>query len=376
MTFIASFYIQRHMLASLRSAWLLLLPLVLTPPSAAAEDLPLFQDDEILQAVLTAPIAQAYARKLQEPQIYFPGSWSYVGENGESAELDVSIRTRGNFRRQHCDLAPLRLNFKKSQVKGTLFAGQDKLKLVAPCFDSPRYQSYVILEYLAYKTLQILTDHSYRTRLIRLSYIDSDEKLPPWTAMAFVIEDDADMADRLGLERIRVPSVDFAELDREKTALAELFQLLIGNNDYSVLEGEDGEDCCHNSDVLAIDETLPKIPIPFDFDFSGLVNAPYATPPHHLHIKNVRYRHYTGLCHPPGILEAAIAHVQSKRGEVMALFENTAELSAEDRSAAVRYVGVFFDMLDSPGRVKRLIVGRCRGKHLLKTMLQSSEDQS
>jgi len=42
----------------------------------------------------------------------------------------------------------------------------------------------------------------------------------------------------------------------------------------------------------------------------------------------------------------------------------------------VRYVGVFFDMLDSPGRVKRLIVGRCRGKHLLKTMLQSSEDQS
>jgi hypothetical protein len=364
------------MLLGLRSTWLLLLLLALTQPRAAAEDLPLFQEDKILRAVLTAPIAQAYAQKLQDTEIYFPGSWNYVDENGESAQLDVSIRTRGNFRREHCDLAPLRLNFRKSQVKGTLFAGQDKVKLVAPCFDTPQYQSYVILEYLAYKTLQILTDHSYRTRLMRLDYVDSDGKMPPWSAVVFVIEDDADMANRLGLERIRVPSVDFAELDRDKTALAELFQLLIGNNDYSVLEGEEGDDCCHNSDVLAVDEAHPKIPIPFDFDFSGLVNATYASPPHHLPITKVRYRHYTGLCHPSGVLDAAIAHVQSKRGEITALFENAAELSPDDRSAAVRYVEVFFDILDSPKRVSRLILGRCRGKHLLDAMAQLAADQT
>ncbi len=366
---------KNHMFADRRSAWPLLL-LALTPLGAAAEDLPLFQDHEILEAVLTAPIAQAYEQKLADKRVDFPGRWSYIDADGETAQLDVSIRTRGNFRRDHCDLAPLQLNFKKSQVKGTLFAGQDKLKLVAPCFNSSRFQNYVVLEYLAYRTLQILTDHGYRTRLIRLSYVDSDQKLPSWTAVTFVIEDDGDMADRLGLERIRLPSVNFADLDHEKTALAELFQLLIGNNDYSVLEAEDGENCCHNSDVLATGESAPKIPIPFDFDFSGLVDAPYAAPPHNLPIDSVRFRYYTGLCQPPGVLESAIAHVQSKRGEIMALFENFPELSQNDRRAAARYVGVFFDILDNPARLKRLVLGRCRGKDLLEQMMQLSGNET
>jgi len=152
--------------------------------------IPLFQRDEILKAVLTAPISQAYAQKGQNARIYLPGQWSYIDEDGATAKLDVSIRTRGNFRRMYCELAPLQLNFKKSQVKGTLFAGQNKVKLVAPCVDTPSFRRYVLLEYLAYRILEVLTDHSYRTRLIRLSYVDSDEILQPWTAVTFVIEDD------------------------------------------------------------------------------------------------------------------------------------------------------------------------------------------
>ena len=215
--------------------------LLLASLSAAARELPLFQDDTTLKAVLTAPIGQAYAQKTLDQRIEFPGQWTYIDENGETAKLDVFIRARGNFRRLHCDLAPLRLNFRKSQVKGTLFGGQNKVKLVSPCFDTPLYRRYVVLEYLAYKTLELLTDYSFKTRLIRLSYVDSDEQIEPWTAVTFVIEDDADMADRLEMDRIDVESVRFDDLDREKTALAELFQFLIGNNDYSVLRNTEGE---------------------------------------------------------------------------------------------------------------------------------------
>ena len=94
---------------------------------------PLFRTDTVLKAVLTAPISQTYAQRHQDVRIYFPGQWTYIDEQGETQRLEVSIRTRGHFRREVCQLPPLQLNFKKKEVKGTLFAGQNKVKLVAPC---------------------------------------------------------------------------------------------------------------------------------------------------------------------------------------------------------------------------------------------------
>jgi hypothetical protein len=342
--------------------------------TVVAADLPLFRDDTVLKAVLTAPIAQVYAEKLQDSRVEHPGQLTYIDENGETQRLDVSIRTRGNFRRVYCDNAPLRLNFKKSQVKGTLFADQNKMKIVAPCGDGALYQRYVVLEYLAYRTLQVLTDYSYRTRMIRLSYVDSEEKMAPWTSLVFVIEDDGDMADRLGLQRLHVEEVRFAELDRAKTALAELFQLMIGNNDYSILKSVAGEECCHNSDILAVDEAGLRIPIPFDFDFSGLVNSKYAAPPDHLPITKVRHRYYTGLCHPPGVLEDALAHVSSKRDEIEAVFEKVRPVNENAAQNGLAYIQSFFKLLDTPKRVEKEIFGRCRGAFLLDAMMKLSTD--
>ncbi len=233
----------------------------------AAERLPLFQDDSIIKAVLTAPIAQAYAQRDQDVRIYIPGQWSYTTDTGETHRLDVSIRTRGLFRREYCELPPLQLNFKKAQVKDTLFAGQNKLKVVAPCQNGAKSQQLVVLEYLAYRTFQILTEQSFGTRLVRLSYVDSDEKMPPWTDLVFVIEDDKDMAKRLGLTRLKIVANRFDQMDHSSTALAELFQLLIANNDFSVLSSEEGRECCHNSEILALDDNADvRIPVPYDFD--------------------------------------------------------------------------------------------------------------
>ena len=90
----------------------------------ASERNPLFREHETLKAVLTAPLSQTYAQRDSDVRLYFPGQWTYMDEAGESRRLDVSIRIRGNFRKEYCELPPIRLNFKKSQVKGTLFKGQ------------------------------------------------------------------------------------------------------------------------------------------------------------------------------------------------------------------------------------------------------------
>lgn len=349
---------------------LLLWALLSIRPALADAPLPLFQTDEVLKAVLTAPIAQVYAQKTQEVRLYHPGSWSYIDEEGGTHKLEVSIRTRGHFRRDYCQLPPLQLNFKKSQVKDTLFKGQDKLKLVAPCDDNARYQQYVILEYLAYKTFEIITDHSFKTRLIRLSYVDSDEKLRPWTDMVFVIEDDADMARRLNLDRIRVSSIEFDELDHPRVSLVQMFQFLIANNDYSVIAGGEGQ-CCHNTQILGLrDDTKGRIPVPFDFDMSGLVNAAYAAPPTQVPVRDVRQRYFYGLCQADDVLEDAIKHMQSKRTEIRELFEHSEQLDSKNKVKSLEYIDSFYDILDNDRRVRMEIVNRCRGRGHLERMLE------
>jgi len=351
-------------------AVLILVSLAVPLTAGATEKNPLFKDDTVVKAVLTAPIAQAYAQRDQDVRLYLPGQWTYTRSDGTTERLEVSIRTRGLFRREYCQLPPLQLNFKKKQVKDTLFDGQNKLKVVSPCQDGAKSQQHVVLEYLAYRTFEILTDKSFGTRLVRISYVDSDGKLRPWTDLTFVIEDDQDMARRLGLIRLAVVSNKFDQLDHFSTALVDLFQLLIANNDYSVLQSADGRECCHNSEILALkDNADVRIPVPYDFDMSGLVNTKYAAPPSHLPIRFARTRYYRGLCQPPGILDDAILHVQSKREEILSLFRDTRELEPYLKKRTLKYIEEYFEILDDPDKRKKQLLERCRGKDLLEEML-------
>ena len=335
---------------------------MLAGPVAATEKAPLFQDNEVIKAVITAPIAQAYEQRNQEVRIYFPGQWTYIDGDGESQRLDVSIRTRGNFRRENCKLPPLQLNFKKSQVKGTQFKGQDKLKVVAPCERGKGAQQDVLREYLAYRIYEVLTDRSFGTRLMRLSYIDSDQKLASWTHLVFVIEDDGDVAKRLDFDKLRVAYNEFDQLDQSTTALAELFQLMIGNNDYSVLKGAEGKYCCHNIEMFIDEETADKrIAVPFDFDMSGLVDAKYAAPPSYIPIKSVRTRYFRGLCQPRDVLDTTIDRIRSKRDEIMALIDETEGLSRLSRNRVTKYLTNYYKFLDDSEALKTGVIDRCRG---------------
>jgi len=339
-----------------------ILLLLLASPVSAADKAPLFQDTEVFKAVLTAPISKAYAQRHQDDRIYFPGHWTFTNSDGESQRLDVSIRTRGNFRREFCTFPPLQLNFKKSQVKGTLFKKQDKLKLVAPCHTGPASQQNVLTEYLAYRIYEILTDRSFGTRLMRLSYIDSDSKSIARTSLVFVIEDDDAVAKRLDLDKLRVGYNELSMLDLPTTALLDLFQLMIGNNDYSVLKGPDGKYCCHNVEMLVDEKATDKrIPVPFDFDMSGLVYAEYSTPPPYLPIKSVRTRFYRGLCEPEETFDTAVERVRSKRGEIMALINEVEDLSRLSNGRVTKFLTKYFELLDNEERLQSEVIDRCRG---------------
>jgi hypothetical protein len=340
-----------------------LLAFLLAAPLAYTQDdgdvAPLFGSHEPLEVTIEAPLTTLMDERPDEE--YLDGTFSYVGDDGAEHSLDLKIRTRGNFRRQKktCDFAPIRLNFKKKQVKDTEFDGQDKLKLVVHCkFDQPYYEQLVLKEYLAYRFLQVLTDKSFSVRLLHINYVNTEDDSTT-TRYAFVIEDNDDVADRLGMESIKSADISHDDLDPAQESLVNLFQYMIGNTDYSLVKGEDPEDCCHNSELLTATGEAPYTPLPYDFDLAGLVNARYAVPNPQFKLRSVRQRRYRGVCEQNELLPGTIQHFLDHRDAIYAIIDDLAPLDSSNRKDITGYLDSFFEVITSPRAINGRLINRC-----------------
>ena len=338
-----------------------LLPLAATSAIALepADPDPLFQDDSLLEIRITAPMKTLLGERPNDT--YLRGTLSYQEADGKIVEFDVGIRTRGNFRRQTqvCPFPPLRINFKKSQVKGTLFRHQDKLKLVAHCRDnSDRYEQNIIKEYMAYRILNTLTDISYRVRLAHITYVDSERKHDDRTQYGFFIEHKKRLSKRIGHAEIKTTKIRTDQLQGTYSDLTSLFQYLIANTDFSPIAGPKGEDCCHNSTLFG-NEGEPIYAIPYDFDMSGLVDAPYAEPNPKFKIRSVTQRLYRGRCLYNVHLGDSIATFQEKRQAIFALIDKQPELTAKTRKQVRDFVEDFYEIIENAKQVNRKIESKC-----------------
>lgn len=300
---------------------------------------PLFDEKAILDISIEGPFSTVIDDTEERRQKKF--SLSVAAE-----ETGVSVRVRGKSRVVHCQFPPLRLNFSADDVVDSVFAGQDKLKLVTHCKNSQDYESNVLEEYAAYQILNILTDLSYRTRLLRVRYVDTDKpNAEPTTRFGFVVESDEELAARVGGKPLLVRDVTRSMLDAKHAALTYIFHYLIGNTDWSLVRYIDDEHCCHNGKLLSIGDT--NYYIPYDFDMSGLVNARYARPQPELRLRSVRVRRYRGYCTDRAALEEALQLVVSRREEILAVIADLPGLREKDRNKQLRYVGNFFEAAEN-----------------------------
>ena len=291
----------------------------------------LFKDNAVIEITITAPMNPLLGRRPDEE--YLPGTL--------------------------CPFPPLRINVKKSQARDTLFHKQDKLKLVAHCRDnSERYEQNVIKEYLAYRFLNMLTDVSYRVRLARVTYIDSEQKDEDRVRYGFFIEHKKRLSSRLGLPDISTSGIKVADLEGTYSDLTSLFQFMIGNTDFSPIAGAEGEDCCHNSTLFG-NEGGPVYAIPYDFDMSGLVDAPYAEPNPRFRIKRVTQRLYRGRCAYNDNLEASLKLFQDNREAIYEVIDQQEQLQDSTRKKVRKFVDRFFDVIDNPKKVHREISSQC-----------------
>src|SRR2546426_672546 len=174
--------------------------------------------------------------------------------------VSVSGDTGGIFRLmpRNCDFPPLRVEFVKDEVKGTVFDGQSWLKLGTHCQDSGDYDQYVLKEYLTYKIFNLLTQKSFRARLLKATYVDSKSGKTVASRYGIFLEHDNDVARRMEGRIIGIPRVVFADLDQDTLTLMMVFEYMIGNTDFSIYA---------NHNVRLVQTPDRKLySVPYDFD--------------------------------------------------------------------------------------------------------------
>lgn len=331
-----------------------LLPL---PAAAAAEPAtPLFATDAPLHLTITGPMDKLAGDRRERAAS--PATLAVDGAAPET--LAVTLSPRGITRRAKdiCKFPPLRVRFAQPPAAGSLFAGQRALKLVTHCRTDAEFQQYVLLEYAAYRMYALVTPLSFGARLATIDYVDADDRKTV-TRVGFFIEDIRDVGRRNGMTEAKLGTrVPIPTLDGAAAARAATFNYMIGNLDFALNAGPAGSECCHNAKLLR--GSAPGfIPVPYDFDFSGMVDAPYATPPQGFEIANVRQRVYRGFCAFDPANRAAASEFAARRQALLDRLAAVPELTERTRAKAAAYLDGFFRTLASPEEREKTLFKRC-----------------
>ena len=316
-----------------------------------ADARPLFASADPLALTVVADFGQVQRDRDPNGEKTYPAT--IIVEQGTPREqsIPVRVRTRGHsrLRPDFCTFAPLRIEF-TSNPAGTVFDGQKRLKFGTHCRDTGEYLEYTVREYPVYRMLNLLTTNSFRARLVEVRYVDAK------SSKAFVrgglfLEDDDDLARRMGGRISDSTGIHAGQYDFGMTGLTTLFQYMIGNTDVSIKS-------LHNIRAVMKPDG-DRYPVPYDFDFAGVVNASYAQPNPMLQINSVRTRLYLGPCQPPGVLNTYLGVLRSARERLLGVYDTVPMLTPKYREDAKRYLDGFFRNTATPSGVKRAFVDGC-----------------
>jgi hypothetical protein len=222
-------------------------------PSSAAAQTRLFSEDSELQIVVEGPIGDLVrtARRSTDP---FPAA---VLLGDQRFEIELSARGFSRRTTDICSFPPIRLDFDKPALRGTILQGQNRLKLVTRCRTGATYETLTVMEYLTYRLYNEITPLSFRVRPVRTTFRDSGGRRREETQLNFLIEDVDDLAERNGLVALEtmVNEIPSSQLDPQGASRVAMFQFMIGNLDWDMVSGPPGDECCHNGKLLAVNET-------------------------------------------------------------------------------------------------------------------------
>ncbi len=343
---------------------LAILPSGDTLDAAAAESLDVFEDlfvrEEPLKMTLYTDERQL--KKNRRKEEYQPATMTCLMHDSIRVTHPVRIKARGNFRKDYCTLPPFWLNFRYAAIDNPELEDIRRMKMVIRCRPSRQFDEYVLREYLTYKIYNLFTDFSFRVRLIDMALVDAGERNEMDTIFhdwAFLIEPEELVAKRLGGLENKSDRLAMRMIHQETMDLMAMFHYMIGHGDYSVTGR-------HNLKIFNVsnDDVAGFVTVPYDFDYTGLVDAHYAVPGEALGIRTVRERYFLGPCRRPDLFRITIDTMFEYRDEIEELIGNFEYLDGDEKSDMIEYLSTFYRAAESENFIDRQIISTCRSINL------------
>ncbi|MEY3051036.1 MAG: hypothetical protein RLY31_821 [Bacteroidota bacterium] len=272
---------------------------------------------------------------------YYEGQFFFSDRDGIRYHLPVSVRARGKFRRRHCDFPPLKLKFDSESLVSAGFNRMNELKLVTHCLDDRITSTeQVFREYLAYKLYNILTPHSFRVQLVKVTYQDAGEKKRKLKRWGLLIEDLEELEARTGTTTCECLGQTGEALHPNHEKITALFQYMIGNTDWDI-------PMLRNVKLLQLSDGQ-FVPVPYDFDFSTLVNAPYARPNTNVGQHSMQQRVYLGEMRTARELQPILRYFQRKQEPLYQTVRSFRQLPEASRQEILRFLDSFYLEIENP----------------------------
>lgn len=298
--------------------------------------------DDIIPVTLYADVVDLVEDRFDQTPRH--GWFSFPDSTGAEVRLPVKLETRGKTRLIRCALPPIEVRFDKPALKEARIKDYPKLKTVMPCSEDTVGRDLLFRELLAYQLYEIVSDYGLQTQAAQLICMDTLGMDTTYVLNSFFIESDKEFRKRHKVEELESYSVAWEDTDPAQSQILAVFQFMIGNTDWKI-----GQQ--HNLRYFREKEEDPLILVPYDFDFSGLVNASYAKPnPDYLQ-KEIRQRIYMGK--PDKFLKPTIALFKAKKAAIFEAIDNAAQLTPASRKDICNYVYSFYDIIESRRKCRK-----------------------
>ena len=312
-------------------------------PHSNQSILDMLSRQEVVEITLSINFDSLISKRNTEE--YMPAGFTYENEKGVMQSYQIKVKPRGKYRRRVCDFPPLKLKFSKDELEAAGLSDMNELKLVTHCLDDKlQGNEQVLREYLIYKMYNELTPMSLRVQLAKITYRDSGGKGKKLTRWAFLIEDEEELEARKGGQICDCLGQQKDAIQPTHERIASLFQYMIGNTDWNL-------EMLRNVKLLRTgDEKL--IPVPYDFDFSALVSAPYAKINSDLGQRNIRDRVFMGLTSSADEIYPTISYFKTKKEALYKIVWSFKQLNDESRAEMAAYLDSFYLVVDDMQRVQ------------------------
>ncbi len=308
-----------------------------------------FTDTAVLQATLTTSY-KALMNQKKNP-VFQPAVLTFhnLDEDGE-IKAPLQVKLRGNFRRMNCSFASITFDFKDKDKKSRV-SNLKQLKVVVPCEWGTDDEQWVIKEYLVYKMFQMFTDKSFRVRLLRFNFDDNSDSIKPYKQYGFILEDVDDLAKRVDSKEVGDEKIGSEDTDRMHATLVSIFQYMISNSDWKV-------PVRHNIKMIRPKDSAEAKPyvIPYDFDYSGAVNALYAEPAPYLGIEKVTDRLYLGFPRTIEEINSILKLFLQKEEEVINMISSFPLLRKRGKEEMLPFIQDFYATIKDQAKVKKIFV--------------------